>query len=94
MASNTIQDSLLETMNIIAKANDNKNVQTITIEAVIESVVDVEKGIYTANYLNNKIQVYSAGSTYKEKQQVYVLVPNGDFTKKKIICIFLGFHLY
>lgn len=85
MASNTIQDSLLETMNIIAKANDNKNVQTITIEAVIESVVDVEKGIYTANYLNNKIQVYSAGSTYKEKQQVYVLVPNGDFTKKKII---------
>ena len=90
---NTLQDyqnSLLEAINVLSKANDNKNVQTITVEAVIESVDDAAQGIYTVNYMGNIFKAYATGSSYQKEQQVYVLVPNGDFTKKKIIISAVG----
>lgn len=90
---NTLQDyqnSLLEAINVLSKANDNKNVQTITVEAVIESVDDAAQGIYTVNYMGNVFKAYATGSSYQKEQQVYVLVPNGDFTKKKIIISAVG----
>ena len=90
---NTLQDyqnSLLEAINVLSKANDNKNVQTITVEAVIESIDDAAQGIYTVNYMGNVFKAYATGSSYQKEQQVYVLVPNGDFTKKKIIISAVG----
>lgn len=87
---NELQQSILEAINVLSKANDVNNVQTITIEATIESVDDAVKGIYTVNYMNNVFQAYSNGNSYQKGQQVYVLVPNGDFTKKKIIISSVG----
>lgn len=83
---NELQQSILEAINVLSKANDVNNVQTITIEAVIESVDNVVLGKYTVNYMENKFTAYASGGTsYQKEQKVYVLIPNGDFTKSKMI---------
>lgn len=83
---NKITSSLLEAINVLSKANDANNIQTITVEAVIESVDNVVLGKYTVNYMENKFTAYASGGTsYQKEQKVYVLIPNGDFTKSKMI---------
>jgi hypothetical protein len=79
-------ESMLAAFEILADAKNKQNVQTITIEASISSVDDMAKGEYTIEYLGNKMKAFSASTTiYNVGQKVYVIIPNGDYTKNKII---------
>ena len=82
---NELQASLLEAINTVSRGNDNNNVQTVTIEAEIVSVEDLAKGIYKAKYQSSTMTVYSTGAVYNVGQHVYIIVPNGDFSKNKVI---------
>ncbi len=50
-------------------------------------MVDEGQGLYTVEYLGNTFTVHAnnANITYSVGDKVYVLVPDGDFTKEKII---------
>ena len=82
---NELQASLLEAINTVSRGNDNNNVQTVTIEAEIVSIEDLAKGIYKAKYQSSTMTVYSTGAVYNVGQHVYIIVPNGDFSKNKVI---------
>ena len=82
---NELQASLLEAINTVSRGNDNDNVQTVTIEAEIVSIEDLAKGIYKAKYQSSTMTVYSTGAVYNVGQHVYIIVPNGDFSKNKVI---------
>lgn len=82
---NELQASLLEAINTVSRGNDNNNVQTVTIEAEIVSVEDLAKGVYKAKYQSSTMTVYSTGAVYNVGQHVYIIVPNGDFSKNKVI---------
>ena len=82
-----------EFQNSIFKAIDtllDKRVENLaldkTITATIDMCVNMIDNIYTINYQGGKTYAYAqAGATYTKDQEVYVLVPEGNFTKKKII---------
>ena len=89
---NEIQNSLFEAMKQFsdyASANSNS---TLTVECDIQELVDEGRGLYRVGYLGNSFTVHTnnVNTTYSVGDKVYVLVPDGDFTKDKII---FGFPL-
>ena len=83
---NDLQNSLLESISILAKSASQSTPATLTIEAVVLDIVDVGSGLYLVEYLGNKFKAYSdISSKYSVGELVYVIIPNGDFTKNKII---------
>ena len=83
---NDLQSSLLESISILAKSASEAAPATLTIEAVVLNVVDAGSGLYLVEYLGNKFQAYAdAANKFSIGEMVYVMVPNGDFTKNKII---------
>ena len=81
-----IQDSILKAIEIVA---DNKiaNLETDkTITAQIVSCTNALTGLYKLKYNGGFINAYAdEGKSYSENQTVYVLVPQGDISKKKMI---------
>ena len=83
---NDLQNSLLESMSILAKSASQATPATLTIEAAVLECIDVGSGLYLVEYLGNKFKAYSdIASKYAIGELVYVIIPNGDFTKNKII---------
>lgn len=57
-------------------------------ETIICTIIDTKKraqGIYSVQYGAVTFDAYSDKTDYEEYSQVYVLVPKGDYTQKKII---------
>ena len=82
-----IAQAFLDAMATVSQ-NENKNVATtLTIECVIDEVVDKGVGKYKARYLGNPFEVYSCSinTVFSVGDRVYVLVPNGDFSQTKTI---------
>lgn len=80
-------EAFFDAINQISQANINSTKKDLTINAEVTLVVNVDIGEYKVTYQGN---VFSAFSTdplvvYKKGEQVYVLVPQGDFSGKKII---------
>lgn len=83
---NDLQNSILESISILANSASQSTPTTLTVEAVVLNAVDAGSGLYLVEYLGNKFQAYSdVTSKYSPGELVYVLIPNGDFTKNKII---------
>lgn len=87
--SNTVkdtQDALLAAIDYLS-ANAAEQVKADkTVTAIVKSCVDATTGQYSLKYNGGKIYAYATNdASYKENQSVYVLVPESDFTKKKII---------
>lgn len=83
---NDLQNSLLESMSILAKSASQSTPATLTVEAVIVNAIDISSGLYLVEYLGNKFKAYAdVTSKYSSGELVYVLIPNGDFTKNKVI---------
>ena len=82
-----------EFQNSIFKAIDtllDKRVENLaldkTITATIDKCVNMIDNLYMINYQGGKTYAYAqANTSYTKDQEVYVLVPEGDFNKKKII---------
>lgn len=83
---NDLQNSILESISILAKSASQSAPATLTIEAVIIDTIDAGSGLYLVEYLGNKFKAYAdASNKYTAGELVYVIIPNGDFTKNKII---------
>ena len=84
---NNIQESIFKAIDVIT----DKKIGTIkfdkTIECIIESDAEADKGKYTAKYQDIIINIFSNNNTvkYRHGTNVYVLVPQGDFSNKKTI---------
>lgn len=84
---NEIQSSLFEAMKQFSDYASKNASSTLTIECEIIELVDEGQGLYKVGYLGNTFTVHStnANVNYAEGDKVYILVPEGDFTKDKVI---------
>lgn len=83
-----LQEQVLEAVRILSENAVTNSNATLTIECEIVDVIDAGLGQYTVKYGGNQFDVYSGNNnsaTYKSGDIVYVLVPEGDFTKTKMI---------
>ena len=58
-----------------------------TIQATVQSVVDLDTGEYRVKYKDGIISAFAADpkETFKQGDAVYVTVPESDFSNKKFI---------
>lgn len=84
---NNISEQLLKAMDIIVDQKLTQLQYDKTIQAKVYSVVDVDTGEYKVKYNGNIFSAFSNDTTktYKANDAVYVSVPEGDFSGKKII---------
>lgn len=84
--ANPFQDALTESIDYLVKNRINKLDRDKTITATIVACNNALTQSYKVNYNNGYITAYAAeGASYRPNQMVYVLVPEGDFTKKLMI---------
>lgn len=84
--NSNIQNSLFEAMKIFSESATANSGATITIDGAITAVNDEAAGVYSVEYLGSTFEVHAnSNATYSVGDNVYVLVPDGDFTKEKII---------
>lgn len=84
---NNVSEQLLKAMDIIVEQKLTQLQYDKTIQAKIYSVIDVDTGEYKVKYNGNIFSAFSndTSKTYKTNDAVYVSVPEGDFSGKKII---------
>ena len=76
---NDLQKSLFDAMSAFSTNNSNSE-STLIIECLIKNRGDVEKQ-YIVSYQGSDLVVYSRDDEkYSQGDEVYVLVPNGDFS--------------
>lgn len=80
-------EQFFDAINKISEKNVNASKKDLTVDAEIASVVNVDNGQYKVTYQGNSFDAYSTDPliVYKKGEQVYVLVPRGDFSAKKTI---------
>lgn len=85
MADN-YQEALIKAIETISKSQVDSLATDKTVTATIASCSDLLTNEYKVSYNGGIMTVYGAsGKTYSKGSSVYVLIPEGDFTKKKII---------
>lgn len=87
MTVNDINQSLISAIELLAQKCDNELNTTLTIEGTIIGTLDSEIGAYSVNYMGSVFTAYANNPNiaYTIDDKVYVIVPNGDFTKEKFI---------
>lgn len=81
-----LQDAILKAVDTLTSSRIDKIQADKTIKCEISKCTNALTGEYRVIYNGGKIVVYaSEGATYSEGDVVYVLVPQADFTNKKII---------
>ena len=84
---NNISEQLLQAMDIITKEKVRQLKYDKTIQATVYSIVDVDTGEYKVRYNGNIFSAFSedTSKSYSIKDVVYVKVPEGNFSNKKLI---------
>lgn len=84
---NNISEQLLEAMDIITEERLRQLKYDKTIQATVYSIVDVDTGEYKVRYNGNIFSAFSedTSKSYSIKDAVYVKVPEGNFSNKKLI---------
>lgn len=83
---NDVAESLFQSFEILADKKLSQLQFDKTIKAVIAKVVDVDTGEYKVKYKGNTFSAFAKDKEiYSEDNMVYVTVPEGDFSNKKII---------
>lgn len=81
-SSEQIAENMLTAMQIIAESQPNNN--DITIDGFIIDASHAKEGVYTVGSGYSQFTAY-ASTIYKENDDVYVLIPGGDYNKSKLI---------
>ena len=83
----SLSAALLKAMDSFADKATKSTKGTLTIEAKIVEVVDKGKGKYKVWYQGSTFEATAANTnvTYSINDIVFILVPDGDFDKNKII---------
>lgn len=84
--ANQLQESILKAIDILVN-NRIDNMQTDkTVVATVVTCTNALTGEYKVSYNGGFMTAYAQeGMTYTDNSSVYVLVPQNDFTKKKVI---------
>ena len=83
---NQLQSSLFDTMKQFSNHAKETSTAPVTIEGTIKEIKDAGTGLYIVEYLGNEIECSATnGASYLVGDNVYILVPNGDFRKTKLI---------
>lgn len=82
-----VSESVIQAVQILTDNAISQLKYDKTVQAEIYSVVDLNTGEYKVRYNGNIFSAYSedTSKTYEEEDQVYVKVPEGDFSNRKII---------
>ena len=91
MADKKISDTLFEALDIII----NKRIEAVqkdkTILCVVEDAANAKNGEYVVSNAAAKFTAYSENTNYVQGQNVWVLIPEGDYNnEKKIIGKYAG----
>lgn len=81
-SSEQMAENMLTAMQIIAESQPNNN--DITIDGFIVDASRAKEGVYTVGSGYSQFTAY-AFTTYKENEDVYILIPGGDYNKTKFI---------
>lgn len=81
-SSEQMAENMLTAMQIIAESQSNNN--DITIDGFIIDASRAKEGVYTVGSGYSQFTAY-ASTIYKENDDVYVLIPGGDYNKSKLI---------
>lgn len=81
-SSEQMAENMLTAMQIIAESQSNNN--DITIDGFIIDASRAKEGVYTVGSGYSQFTAY-ASTIYKENDDVYVLIPGGDYNKSKFI---------
>lgn len=86
---NNISEQLLQAMDIITEEKLRQLKYDKTIQATVYSIVDVDAGEYKVRYNGNIFSAFSedTSKSYSIKDVVYVKVPEGNFSNKKLITL-------
>ena len=87
MSANDLQQSLLNSMQILSETAVNQDNAVKSIKATIVNIKDEGLNIYTVSYGGNQFEASATSSSvkYQTGDIVYVLIPDGDFSQKKLI---------
>lgn len=85
--ANNISNNILKTIDMIVEDRVSKIKFDKTIEATINSIVNLNTGEYKIKYEENIFSAFSNNTSilYEIGDKVLVKIPEGDFTNKKII---------
>lgn len=81
-SSEQMAENMLTAMQIIAESQPNNN--DITIDGFIVDASRAKEGVYTVGSGYSQFTAY-AFTAYKENDDVYILIPGGDYNKTKFI---------
>ena len=83
-----IQDTILNAIEIVTDSKIANLETDKTITATIVSCVNALTGLYKLKYNGGYINAFADdGRSYSKNQTVYVLIPQGDISKKKIVVL-------
>ena len=84
MANNYIAESVIGAIDTVVKGAIRDLKYDQTIEAIVTSSAKAADGVYTVKSENASFEAYST-SRYYVNDTVYVMIPQGDFSKQKFI---------
>lgn len=84
---NEINQSILKTIDLVVKDNLSKIHFDQSIKGTIDSVVNINTGEYKIKYEGGIFSAFSENTSiiYKEGDQVWIKIPEGDYSNKKLI---------
>ena len=84
---NEVVNALTSAMQTIAQSNVQAKEATLVVEAEVTDVVDEGLGTYKVKYLGNVFEATTAHTEiiYSVGDMVYVIIPNGNFDRNKVI---------
>ena len=86
MATSDLQGSLLQAIDYLVNNRIDKINKDTTITCTIKKCNNSLTQEYQVNYNGGFLNAYAQeGASYSDNQEVFVLVPEGDFSKKKLI---------
>lgn len=82
-----LQQNLFEAVESITSRQIDSTPIDLTITAEVALIRNIEVGEYKVTYKGDTFSAYSLDpmTVYKQGEEVYVLVPKGDFSSKKVI---------
>ena len=78
-------ENIFQAIDVIVGARLSEISYDTTVKATIINADKAGKGEYIVDDGSSRYKAYSETTTYEVEDEVYVSIPNGDYTQQKII---------